>query len=159
MSWLQVLLACSDVGCRTALGNVLAQCGLEVTTAVNSVEVRAVVARRPVNLVLCEAALRGGGFREVIQLMNATRLGIPLVVCSRLGEWDEYLEAMQLGAFDFMAAPYRLSEVEFILNRVRSMQLHKTMGGTGHNIQPGLVSGNDSDGVWPASGAYRCRLA
>jgi DNA-binding NtrC family response regulator len=127
--------------------------------AANSVEVLAVLAQRPVNLVLCEAALPGGGFRQVIQLMNATGLGIPLVVCSRLGEWDEYLEAMQLGAFDFIAAPYRLSEIEFILNRVRSMHLHKTMGGTGHNIQAGLVSGNDSEEVWPASGAYRCRLA
>jgi len=151
MSQLQVLMACSDLECRIALGDILAQCGIEPARATNSVEVRTVLTRWPVNLVFCEAALPGGGFREVLRLTKATGGGIPLVVCSRLGDWDEYLKAMQFGVFDFIARPYRRAEVESIVNCARPIYLDKTMGGTRDNIQPSAGSRNDE--VWHKSSA------
>ena len=143
MSWLEVLVASSDAGKRTALVDVLAQCGLKPMTARNLSEVRAILAERPVHLVFCEDALPEGGFREVLWMAQATGSGVPLVVSSLLGELEEYLEAMQLGAFDFIAAPYRPSEVASIVNSVRQNCLSKSMGGTHCNFQAGAVSRDD----------------
>jgi DNA-binding NtrC family response regulator len=39
------------------------------------------------------------------------------VVASRLDDTAQYFEAMSLGAFDFIAAPYVRREVEWIVNR------------------------------------------
>jgi DNA-binding NtrC family response regulator len=143
LNWLQVLVACSDVERRTALVGVLTQCGLEPLTAENVSEVRAVLTQRPVHVVFCEDELPYGGFREVLRLMKATGSEVPLVVSSLLGELDQYLEAMQLGAFDFIAPPYSRTEVESIVNSVRQNYLSKQVGGTQLGVQTGGVSRED----------------
>jgi len=39
------------------------------------------------------------------------------VVFSRLGEWDHYLEAIRLGAFDCLRYPFRTGELRWVVNR------------------------------------------
>jgi DNA-binding NtrC family response regulator len=137
VSWLQVLVVCSDPGRRSALVDLLAQFGLEPVVAADMNEVRAVFAQRPPHLVFCEEGLPEGGFREVLCLAKATGSEVAVVVCSLLGELDQYLEAMQLGAFDFIAPPYRRGEVEFIVNSVRQNYLLKRVGGIRPYMQAG----------------------
>jgi DNA-binding NtrC family response regulator len=108
-------------------------------------EVRAVLAERPVHLVFCEDGLPEGGFREVLRLAETAGSDVPLVVCSLLGELDEYLEAMQLGAFDFIAPPYRRVEVESIINSVRQDYLSKRRGGIRPYMQARAVCQEDED--------------
>ncbi len=143
MSCLGILVANSDAGKRSALVHILAQCGLESTTVTSVDEVGAALAQQDVHLVFCEDVLPEGGFREVLRLAQATGSAVPLVVSSLLGEMEEYLEAMQLGAFDFIAPPYRHSELESIVNSARQHYLSKCMGGTHCNFQAGAVSRND----------------
>lgn len=130
LSWFQVLVACSDPGRRTALVDILVQRGLEPMVATNVGEVRAVFAQRPVHLVFCEDDLPEGGFREVLQFAKATESGVPLVVCSLLGELDEYLNAMELGAFDFIAPPYRGADIASVINSVHKDCWAKRIGET-----------------------------
>lgn len=143
MSWLQVLVACSDPGRRSVLVDILSQLGLEPVIAADMNGVRTLFAQRPLHLVLCEDGLPQGGFRELLRLAKATGSEVAVVVCSLLGELDQYLEAMQLGAFDFIAPPYRRGEVEFIVNSVRKNYLLKRMGGTHPCIQAGAVCRDD----------------
>ena len=79
MSCLGVLVANSDTGKRTALVDILAQCGLESITVRSVDEVRAALAQQAVHLVFCEHALPEGGFREVLRLAQVTGSGVPLV--------------------------------------------------------------------------------
>ncbi len=144
MSCLEVLVASSDAGKRTALVDVLAQCGLEPMTVTSVDEVRAALAQRAVHLVFCEDALPEGGFREVLRLAQATGSGVPLVVSSLSGELEEYLEAMQMGAFDFIAPPYRPSEVESIVNSVRQNYSSKRMGGTHFTFKQARYLGTEA---------------
>jgi DNA-binding NtrC family response regulator len=128
MSCLQILVACSDPARRCALVETLAQFGLEPVIAADMSEVRAVFSQHPLHLVICEDGLPEGGFREVLRLAIAVGSEVPVVVCSSLGEMDQYVEAMELGAFDFIAPPYRRREVEFILNSVREKLFAETYG-------------------------------
>jgi DNA-binding response OmpR family regulator len=68
--------------------------------------------------VLCEDALPDGSFRDVLHTLQLGGSRVPLVVCSRLDEMEQYLEAMESGAFDFIAPPFRPTEVKAIVNSV-----------------------------------------
>jgi DNA-binding NtrC family response regulator len=81
----------------------------------NVSEAQAVMRERSIGLVFCESDLPEGGFRPVLHTLKLAGSRAPLVVCSLLGELEEYLEAMQLGAFDFIRPPYRHAEVEVIV--------------------------------------------
>jgi two-component system, response regulator, stage 0 sporulation protein F len=118
MSWIQALVACLDVERGATLAKTLEECSLEPVLASNVEEVRIILLQRPVHLVFCEDNLPEGGFREVLRLVKATRPDAQVVVSSLLGAWEEYLEAMHLGAFDFVPPPYRGDEIVSIVYRV-----------------------------------------
>lgn len=112
---LVALVACANCESRRTLVSMLAQCGTEAIVSSTVSEAQAVLLERSFGLVFCESDLPEGGFRPVLHTLNLAGSRVPLVVCSLLGELEEYLEAMQLGAFDFIRPPYRHAEVEIIL--------------------------------------------
>jgi DNA-binding NtrC family response regulator len=113
---IQVLLVGADVGKRTALVDILEECGLEPMIASNVEETIQILARRPPHVVFCEDNLPDGGFREILCLVKAYRPKIQVVLSSMLGAVDEYIEAMNLGAFDFIAPPYRTTEIVSVVD-------------------------------------------
>lgn len=140
MTWLHALVACSDPVKRNALVETLTEFGLKPVIAADVREVRTALDQQPVQSVICEHGLPEGGFREVRHLVKTIGSEVPVVVCSVLGEMDQHVEAMGLGAFAYIAPPYRRSEMEFILNSVRNNDLLKRMEGTQPRIQAGAVS-------------------
>ena len=117
MRGLQVLVASSDAARRDALAEILVRCGLRPLTTTSVSGVRAMFDHGPVHLVFSEDDLPEGGFHEVLRLAATMGQRIPVVVCSRHGDLDEYLEAMQSGAFDFIAPPFSPAEIRFIVSR------------------------------------------
>ncbi len=145
MSGLQALVASPDAGRRAALLDVLGQCGLKIVTAANVNEVRTVLAQRHVHVVFCEDGLPPHGFRQVLRLTKARGSGVPVVVSSLLGELDQYLEAMELGVFDFIAPPYRRADVESIVNSVRKHYLSAGEAETApHNLEATTSCGDEA---------------
>jgi DNA-binding NtrC family response regulator len=112
-SRLPVLLVSSDLDNGRKLGSVLAECGLYPVLASTLEEAQSLLAKPDVLLVFCDAELADGTFRELLRPTEAAK--IPVVVVSRVHETLRYLEGMGLGAFDFIAPPYRRSEVEHIV--------------------------------------------
>ena len=113
-----VLVACNDCESRCALASILADFGLDLVFASSVDQARTILLGQPIRLVLCEGTLPDGSFRDVLHTLKLAGSRVPLVVCSLLGEMDEYLEAMESGAFDFIAAPFRPTELESIVNSV-----------------------------------------
>ena len=116
MSFIQVLVVGSDVANRTALVDILEECGLEPVIASNVEETGNILARRPAHVVFCEDILPDGSFREILRLVKTTQPEIQVVVSSKLGDVEEYIEAMNLGAFDFIAPPYRGNDVVSVVD-------------------------------------------
>src|SRR5258708_34443470 len=106
MNLIQVLVVGSAVGKRNALIDILEECGLEPVIASNLGEVSNILARRPMHVVFCEDNLPDGGFREILRLVKANRPEIQVVLSSMLGDVNESIETINLGAFDFIAPPY-----------------------------------------------------
>lgn len=113
-----VLVACTDCDSRCALASILAALGLDLVFASSVDQARAILRGQPIRLVLCEDILPDGSFRDILHTLKFAGSCVPLVVCSLLGEMDQYLEAMESGAFDFIAPPFRPAELESIVNNV-----------------------------------------
>ncbi len=112
----QVLLVCSDPEGRGALAEVVAHFGATTVSAPSVREALATLAREPIGLVLCDAHPPGGHVRDILAA-SRTAHDVPVIVASRLDSWDEYLEAMRWGAFDYIVYPFRREEVKWILEK------------------------------------------
>jgi len=54
---------------------------------------------------LCQDRLPDGKYEELLLLGRTLRRPYPWIIVSRTGGWPEYFEAVELGAYDFMAYP------------------------------------------------------
>ncbi len=114
-----VLVACSESESRRMLYGILTDFGLQPVHTATVREAREILARQPVQMVFCESSLPDGTFREILSSTPVVESRIPVVVASRVGDTSEYLEAMRMGAFDFVAGPYRRAELEWIVSHAR----------------------------------------
>jgi DNA-binding NtrC family response regulator len=112
----RVLIALADPASRRALSNLLPLHDVEPVFAATLREARAVLAHEPVALVVCEDILHDGSYRDLLPVARAAKGDVPVVVTSRVDNPEEYLEAMKLGAFDFVAEPFSRTEMDRILH-------------------------------------------
>lgn len=112
----QVLIACSDAEGRRVLSRALAECGLKAVLAPSVAGARSILARGNVAMVFCAAELDDGRFKDVLQAARQSGSAVPVIVASRSDDTRQYLEAMQSGAFDYVATPCHRSEVERIVS-------------------------------------------
>jgi DNA-binding NtrC family response regulator len=112
----RVLVALADPASRRALSNLLPQQEVEAVFASTMREVRAVLAHEPVAMVVCEDALIDGNYRDLLPVAQFAHSDVPVVVASRTDNPEEYLEAMKLGAFDFVSAPFSRAELDRIVH-------------------------------------------
>jgi DNA-binding NtrC family response regulator len=83
-------------------------------------EAEQVLSRQGVALVFCDDRLADGSYRDLLHGLRTRKKAPRIVVTTRTGEWKEYVEALQLGAFDMIQYPYRSTDVE--LNVLRAMR-------------------------------------
>jgi DNA-binding NtrC family response regulator len=110
---LRVLVVSSEPENGRALGTLLAAGGLDAIVTATLADARDLLSHKTIRLIFCDAQLADGSFRELLALAEPQQ--IPVIVASRLVDTPHYLEAMQLGAFDFVAMPFRRGEVEQIV--------------------------------------------
>ena len=83
-------------------------------------EARRLLEHRRFKVVFCSDCLPDGEYAEVIKAAKPT----PVIVLSRLAEWESYLTALQAGAFDYVACPPYQLEVDRVLSTALNEQSH-----------------------------------
>jgi DNA-binding NtrC family response regulator len=116
----EILVIASDPETRKALTSILQTEGLRSVHASHLSEGRALLASQPVGMVFCERHLADGSYLDLLPAAQTNKSGnVPVVVTSRLADWDEYLEALRHGAVDLIASPCKKSDVTSALAQVR----------------------------------------
>ena len=101
---------------REKLVHLLGHHGLDVSLASTSIEARQkLTAPHPYELLLVDAELPDGSWRDLIPLLVSSNPPCEMVVCSRTGDERLWAEVIQCGAFDLIAEPYEQQEVIRIL--------------------------------------------
>jgi len=111
----EVLIASSDLERRRALSNILTEIGVDALTTSTIVECREILTTEKVGLIFCDRILTEGNYRDVLNVSRGTSTKPRVVVTSSVADWDEFLEAMRLGAFDVIASPCRSTDVEWMI--------------------------------------------
>lgn len=78
-------------------------------------DARALAQCQPFGAALAEEQLPDGDFRAVIDEMRRQSTHPPVVVVSRRDDWEFYLSAVRMGAFDSVAFPPTPGELERVL--------------------------------------------
>jgi DNA-binding NtrC family response regulator len=63
-------------------------------------------------LVFCDEHLPDASYLDVLTAVRARQGTARVVVISRVGEWEEYVQASQLGAVDVIRCPLQPTDVE-----------------------------------------------
>jgi len=97
---------------RLPLLDMLEFCGIEVLLACDCNEARRMLeAQPPVQVVVTDTALLDGDWRLVLEIVVQGRRKIEVVVCSRLGDHNLWLDVLEQGGYDVIVEPYRHEEV------------------------------------------------
>jgi DNA-binding NtrC family response regulator len=107
----QILVVSSDLDHRRALTSILQKEGWNPLHASRLTECHDLLAKQNVGLVFCERRLADGTYRDLLSVAQTSERKVPVVVTSRLADWDEYLEALRHGAVDLIPAPCKPRDV------------------------------------------------
>jgi len=119
-----VLIVYGEGESREGIIATLHKCDLGQASCSTLDDARSLLTRRHFCIVFCSDTLPDGDFRSVIRAARS----IPVIVLSRLAEWEPYLAAINAGAFDYIACPPDLVETERILwfALCESSRIHRT---------------------------------
>jgi len=74
-----------------------------------------VLASRSISMVFCEERLPDGPYSDLLTSVRATWSETQFVVMLCTGEWEEYLQAMRLGAQEVLRCPLRPTDIDLML--------------------------------------------
>jgi DNA-binding NtrC family response regulator len=115
----EILIVSSDLEARSALVGILNRQGIQPLCAATIAESRKILANEKVGLAFCDSYLSDGTYAEFLRRSHELKSKLRVVVTSGLGEWDEYLQAVRMGAFDAIALPCRPADVEWMVIQAR----------------------------------------
>jgi DNA-binding NtrC family response regulator len=123
---MEIPLSILIVSCRPENRKMLMRIfeGLPVDSYVasNLDEARMTLKSRQFAVVFCEERLRDGSYRELMSEVQSNAPDTQFIVLLCTGEWEEYLEALRLGAEEVIRCPLQPTDVDLAL-------IHAARGG------------------------------
>jgi CheY-like chemotaxis protein len=118
---------------QQAFASALSPCGLAPILASTVQEALAILSRHPISLVFCSDDLPADGPEILIrQLSLKARRHVPVVVVSRLDDWERYLDFLSYGAFDYVLYPLTPSEIQRVVRNARNFRNLSIVEGAAH---------------------------
>ncbi|WP_263384043.1 sigma-54-dependent transcriptional regulator [Granulicella arctica] len=114
---LRVLVVDDDGPVRTACCEIAAGMGFHVSSAESVPEARAVLRRQAVDMLLLDLKLPGGGGLMLLEEVKALHPETTVVVMTAFATVSSAVEAMRIGAGDYLTKPFALEELTTVLDR------------------------------------------
>ncbi|HEY5959855.1 MAG TPA: sigma 54-interacting transcriptional regulator, partial [Polyangiaceae bacterium] len=100
-----------------------------------------IVRKAECDVVVCELPMRGTIHFEILEQMKMLQPHLPVIIRTAAGTISEAVEAVKLGAYQYLAAPFNESELEDIIVQAwtDSRQVSKTTRPP--RLTPGVLTG------------------
>jgi two-component system response regulator AtoC len=118
----RVLIVDDDAPLRESLELVLAAEGYDVASAPDAETALRRLDETPTDVVLCDLRMPGMDGMELLPHLRRRLPGATLIMMSAYGTEDLAIEAMQRGAYDYLAKPFQPSEVLLTLRKARERE-------------------------------------
>lgn len=89
------------------LKDILGDAGYNVSMAVSGREALNLIKQRPPDLIICDVVMEGVNGMEVLSAIRSMKLNTPVIMISAYGTQDKVVQALELGAQDFIAKPFK----------------------------------------------------
>jgi len=106
-----VLVVDDEPSIVEALGKVLGKEGLRVLTASHGREALDVVRRQPVHVIITDLRMPSMGGEDLLKAVKAITPEVEVIVMTAYGTIENAVEAMKLGAYDFISKPLKRAAV------------------------------------------------
>jgi len=113
----RALLVSPRLEVRKPLLHVLESFSTDVVCCATLQQAEEVLANQSFEVVFCDEHLPDGSYADLIHSNHYERLIPRVIVVTRVGEWELYLEALRKGAFDVVRAPWHATDVEMTVIR------------------------------------------
>ncbi len=117
MSDMRVLVVDDEEPFRILMESELGRMGYSVQCVASGKEALHALATRDFEVVLLDLKMPGIGGVETLKRMKEAGVSAEVIVLTGHPDIDDAIQAMKLGAYDYLTKPARLSEVEEVLKR------------------------------------------
>src|SRR5262245_51743577 len=118
----RVLIVDDDESLRESLELVLAAEGFEVVSAPDGPEALSRIEASAFDVILCDVRMPGMDGMELLPQLVRRLPGSTLIMMSAYGSDDLAIEAMNRGAYDYLAKPFRPAEVALTIRKARERE-------------------------------------
>ncbi|OGD16189.1 two-component system response regulator [Candidatus Atribacteria bacterium RBG_19FT_COMBO_35_14] len=113
----KILVIDDEQNIRKMLTRVLSPEGFVVKEADNGLEALKRLQEENYSLVLLDLKMPGLNGIEILKKIRENDLNLPVIMMSAYGSIPEAVEAMKLGALDYLIKPFDIEELKIIINR------------------------------------------
>ncbi len=115
---IQILVADDDAGIREGCARVLRGEGYQVYTAVDGLRALQALREREFDLALLDLKMPGADGMEVLRQIKQTHPATEVVMITGFATVETAVEAMRLGAYDYIPKPFPPNEVRQVVAKV-----------------------------------------
>ncbi|MCI0457450.1 MAG: response regulator [Gemmataceae bacterium] len=116
----RILLVDDDHDFATALARLLAQEGYLTAVASHGAAALQVLDNQTADLIIADLQLYRESGLDLIEELQRRYPGLPVILLSASPDTASYLEALRIGAYEYLAKPLDFSELRQVLQRALS---------------------------------------
>ena len=114
----RILIVDDEAGVRLALSEALGRCGYSVGTVQDGNEALQVLNQRSYDLVISDINMPGMDGMSLLRELKKKRSGLPVIIITAFATIDRAVEAMKLGAMDFIQKPFSVEDIAGVVQNV-----------------------------------------
>lgn len=117
----RALVVDDDADTRSSVAAIARREGWEVTEARHAREGLDLLTRESFNLILCDLVMPGMDGIEMLRRLRASGSSVPFVMVTGHASVESAVEALRVGAYDYLSKPVRLGVLRAVLARARRL--------------------------------------
>jgi two-component system response regulator (stage 0 sporulation protein F) len=118
LGYKRILVVDDEENAREALSKILAHDGYDVSSARNGLEALNYLRSKEVELIITDLNMPEMNGMMFLRELNRSHPASNVIMITAYGEVESYLEAMTLGAYEYINKPVKYEELKKIINKI-----------------------------------------
>ena len=123
----RILVVDDEENARMALSKILTHDGYEVSSAKNGLDALNFLRSKEVELIITDLNMPEMDGLMFLRELNRSHPASNVIMITAYGEVESYLEAMTLGAFEYINKPVKYDDLKKVINKIFNV---KELGGS-----------------------------
>jgi len=115
----KVLIVDDDPGIRSTISELIGELGYDAETATDGLDAINMLDSGPYLCVFTDIMMPNMTGLELIRKIKAREISLPIIVITGYASLEIAIDAMKYGASDFISKPFKVKQIELMLNKVK----------------------------------------